>query len=56
LTKVPSFKAFVGVLLIFVIGMPAMNQLVYWNENIRRCYAPDGRPSPTNHRYNPCHR
>lgn len=34
LTKVPSFKAFVGVLLIFVIGMPAMNQLVYWNENI----------------------
>lgn len=30
----PSLKGIIGVILLFVLALPALNQVIYWNENI----------------------
>ncbi|MDE7412859.1 MAG: CPBP family intramembrane metalloprotease [Muribaculaceae bacterium] len=34
LTKAPKWKSILGVLLIFIIGFPFLNQIIFWNETI----------------------
>lgn len=34
LAEAPSWKSICGILIIYVIGIPALNQLIYWNSNI----------------------
>lgn len=34
LSTSPSLKGIIGVILLFVLALPALNQVIYWNENI----------------------
>ncbi len=35
LTQNPGIKPFIGVILVYVLALPAMNQIIAWNEGIR---------------------
>lgn len=35
LNKAPSLNAVAGIIIVFVLSLPAMNQLIYWNANIK---------------------
>ena len=35
ITENPGLKPFIGILIVYILALPAMNQIIAWNENIR---------------------